>query len=60
MILKDIRSIGFFREKITKGEFLENDIILYERIQNGSEVYVWGYEPMKKDKFGEYICEKNQ
>ena len=58
LILKDIGSIDIFKEKIAKGEFLENDIFLYERSQNGSEVYVWECEPMKKDKFGEYICEE--
>ena len=58
LILKDIGSIGIFKEKITKGEFLENDIFLYERSQNGSEVYVWECEPIKKDEFGEYICEE--
>ena len=58
LILKDIGSIDFFKEKIVKGEFLENDIFLYERSQNGSEVYVWECKPMKKDVFGEYICEE--
>ena len=55
LILKNIGSIDIFKEKILKGEFLENDIFLYERSQNGSEVYVWECEPMKKVKFGEYI-----
>ena len=58
LILKDIGSIDVFKDKIVKGEFLENDIFLYERSQNGSEVYVWECEPMKKDKFGEYINEE--
>ncbi len=58
LILKDIGSIDIFKEKIVKGEFLENDIFLYERSQNGSEVYVWECKPMKKDVFGEYICEE--
>ena len=58
LILKDIGSIDIFKEKISKGEFLENDIFLYERSQNGSEVYVWECEPMKKDEFGEYISEE--
>ena len=58
MILKDIGSIDIFKEKIITGEFLENDIFLYERSQNGSEVYVWECEPMNKDEFGEYICEE--
>jgi len=57
LILKDIGSIDLFKEKIIKGEFLENDILLYERSQNGSEVYVWECEPIKNDEFGEYICQ---
>ena len=58
LILKDIGSIDVFKDKIVKGEFLENDIFLYERSQNGSEVYVWECEPMKKDEFSEYISEE--
>ena len=58
LILKDIGNIDIFKEKIVKGEFLENDIFLYERSQNGSEVYVWECKPMKKDVFGEYISEE--
>ena len=58
LIVKDIGSIDIFKEKIVKGEFLENDIFLYERSQNGSEVYVWECEPMKKYEFGEYISEE--
>ena len=58
LISKDIGSIYTFKEKIVKGEFLENDIFLYERSQNGSEVYVWECKPMKKDVFGKYICEE--
>ena len=58
LILKDIGSIDIFKEKIVKGELFENDISLYERSQNGSEVYFWECEPTKKDKLGEYICEE--
>ena len=58
LILKDIGSIDIFREIFEKGEFLENDISLYERSQNGSEVYVWECKPIKKNAFGEYICEE--
>ena len=58
LIVKNIGSIDLFKEKVTKGEFLENDIYIYERSQNGSEVYVWECKPMKKDVFGEYICEE--
>ena len=57
LILKDMGSIDMFKEKIVKGEFLENDIFLYERSQNGSEVYIWECKPTKKDVFGEYICD---
>ena len=58
LILKDIGSIDLFKGKISNGEFLENDIFHYERSQNGSEVYIWECEPIKKDEFGEYIYEK--
>ena len=58
LILKDVGTIDIFKEKIVTGEFLENDIFLYERSQNGSEVYVWECKSMKKDVFGEYICEE--
>lgn len=58
LIVKDIGSIDIFKEKIVKGELFEKDISLYERSQNGSEVYVWECKPMKKDIFGEYICEE--
>ena len=58
LILRDIGSIDIFKEKIANGEFLENEIFPYEKIQNRSEVYVWECEPMKKGEFGKYICEK--
>ena len=58
LIVKDIGSIDIFKEKIVKGELFEKDISLYERSQNGSEVYVWECKPMKKDIFGKYICEE--
>ena len=58
LIVKDIGSIDIFKEKIVKGELFEKDISLYERSQNGSEVYVWECKPIKKDVFGEYICEE--
>ena len=58
LILKDIGSIELFKEKISNGEFLENDIFYYERSQNGGEVYVWECEPMKKDKLTNYIYEE--
>ena len=58
LIVKYIGSIDNFKEKIAKNELLESDISLYERSQNGSEVYVWECEPMKKDEFSEYISEE--
>ena len=58
LILKDIGSVDIFKEKIAKGEFLENDIYIYERSHNGSEVYVWECKPTKKNKFDKYICEE--
>ena len=58
LIIKNVGSIGVFKEKVVKGEFLENDIYTYERSQDGSEVYVWECRPKTKNKFGEYICEE--
>ena len=58
LIVKDIGSIDIFKEKIVKGELFEKDISLYERSQNGSEVYVWECNPTKKYKLGEYIYEE--
>ena len=52
LIVKDIGSIDIFKEKIVKGELLEKGISLYERSQNGSEVYIWEYNLTKKDEFG--------
>ena len=58
LIVKDIGSIDIFKEKFVKGELFEKDISLYERNQNGSEIYVWECNPTKKYKLGEYICEE--
>ena len=55
LIVKEIGSIENFKENIAKGQFLEDDIIPYERSQNGSEIYVWECKPLKKDKFADYI-----
>ena len=55
---KNIGSIDIFKEKIAKGELFENDISQYERSKNGSDTYVWEFEPTKKDKFGQYIREE--
>ena len=40
LILKNIRSIDLFKKKIEKGKLSEKDISLYERSQNGDEIYV--------------------
>ena len=58
LIVKDIGSMDVFKEKIEKGEIFENDIFLYERSQNGSEVYIWDCKPTKKNMFDEYISEE--
>ena len=58
LIVKDLGSVHIFKEKIAKCEFLENEISFYERSQNGSDIYVWECQPMKKVKFGEFICEE--
>ena len=58
LIVKHTGSIDIFKEKIVKGELFENAISLYERSQNGSEIYVWECKPTKKDKFGGYIWEE--
>lgn len=59
LIVKNIGSIDIFKEKVTKGEFLENDIYMYERSQNGSDVYVWECEPTKKNIFVQYAYREN-
>ena len=58
LILKDLGSITNFKDKIAKGEYLENNIFLYEKSKNGSEVYVWECEPINKNEFGKFICEE--
>ena len=58
LIVKDIGSIDIFKEKIIKGELFENDISLYERSQNGSDIYVWECNTTKKNKFSEYFCKE--
>ena len=57
LIVKDLGSINAFKEKIENRELFEKDISLYERSQNGSEIYIWECEPIKKENFGEYIYE---
>ena len=50
LILKNIKSIELFKKKIEKGQLSEKEIFLYERSQNGEEVYIWESTPTKKDK----------
>ena len=50
LILKNIKSIELFKKKIEKGQLSEKYIFLYERSQNGEEVYIWESTPTKKDK----------
>ena len=58
LILKDIGGIDVFKEKIEKGELIEKDIFLFERSQNGNEVYIWECKSMKKIKFDKYVHKK--
>ena len=55
LILKNFKSIELFKKKIEKGQLSEKDIFLYERSQNGDEVYVWECEPTEKDKFDKCV-----
>ena len=48
-----------FKEKFEKGELLEKDISLYERSQNGDEVYIWECRPKKENKFSACVYGKN-
>ena len=59
LIIKKIGSIDVFKEKIKKSELFEKDVYLYERSQNGSEIYFWECQPMKKDKFADYVPGRN-
>ena len=47
LILKSFKSIELFEQKIEKGQLTEKDIFLYERSQNGNEVYIWECIPKK-------------
>ena len=60
MILKYLGNIDVFKKKIEKGEFFEKDILLYERSQNGDEVYVWGCKAKKNDIFVKNVYRKFQ
>ena len=55
LIVRDLGSINIFKEKFEKGELFEKDICLFERSQNGNEIYIWECEAMKKENFGKYI-----
>ena len=50
LILTKFKNINLFRHKIQIGQLSEKDISLYERSQNGDEVYIWECEPIKKNK----------
>ena len=53
-ILKNMKSIELFKKRIEKGQLSEKDIFLYERSQNGDEIYNWECELLTK-KIGKYI-----
>ena len=55
LIVKDIGSVNLFKKRFERGELFEKDISLYERSQNGDEIYVWEFEPAEKDKFVECV-----
>ena len=59
LIVKDEGSIDVFKKKIENGKLFEKDISLYERSQNGDEIYVWECKIIKQDKFVNYVFEKN-
>ena len=56
LIIRDLGCINVFKEKIEKGELFEKDISLYERSQNGDEIYTWECKPVKKEKFDKPVC----
>ena len=56
LIINNIGSINVFRRNFEKGGLFEKDVFLYERSRNGDEIYIWECEPIKKEKFGKYIC----
>ena len=59
-IVNDLGSIDLFKKKIEKGELFEKDISLYERSQNGDEIYVWECKPLNKDQFlNRYVWTEN-
>ena len=59
LILKNMKSIELFKKRIEKGQLSEKDIFLYERSQNGDDVYIWECIPIKKNKIINYDLEKN-
>ena len=58
LILKKIKSIDLFKKRVEKGQLSEKDIFLYERSQNGDEVYIWECIPIKKNKITYFASEK--
>ena len=59
LILKNIKSIELFKKKIEKGQLSEKDILLYERSQNGEDIFIWECTPTKKNKITNYYSVKN-
>ena len=55
LILKNFKSIKLFKREIERGQLSEKDIFLYERSQNGDEVYNWECTPVKKDEITNYV-----
>ena len=59
LILKNFKSIELFKKKIEKGQLSEKNISLYERSQNGDEVYIWECKPNQKKKITNYVSKNN-
>ena len=55
LIIKDLGNVNIFKEKIEKGLLFEKDIYLYEKSQNGDEIYVWECESINKERFDKYV-----
>ena len=59
LISKNVGSIELFKKKIENGQLSEKDMFLYERSQNGDEVFMWECIPIKKNKLTNYVSKKN-
>ena len=59
LISKNVGSIELFKMKIENGQLSEKDMFLYERSQNGDEVFMWECIPIKKNKLTNYVSKKN-